>query len=176
MSYKTDVEKGFKLIRCISPPIIFVNDPIGIGKSSFVNRFKKEGFSVLTISNEINVGKIHKYLENRKDKSFDHNPIIIEAKIQDEKIISDIFSNEFHNFTYVYIYPNNPKKYKENLSQNIDQEINIPNLNNLIEEVRSSDSREQLLNKLTLELINLNKLIYNKHLEIFDNKILTILI
>lgn len=152
MSYKTDTEKGFKLLRSVSPPIIFVNGPSMIGKTFFVNKFKKEGYSILTLveDSDNNLDKILNFLKNQKRLGIDHMSCIIEANIKNEKLISDIFSNEYHNFTYVFLYPNNLKKYKEYIKDtNKEQLIDL-----------STEARER----------------YKRHLEYFDDKILTILI
>lgn len=180
MSYKIDPEKGFKILRCISPPIILVNGPLAVGKSTFVNNFKREGFSILNI-NEMPLENIRKYLKNRKERAIDHNPVILEANIDNDKTISEIFDGEFHNFTYVYVYPNNAKSYKEHLTSKINSEkIYLPKnqdkIAKEIEQIKQSSDQDKQITKLTVELINLNKEIYNIHLETFEEKILTILV
>lgn len=184
MSYKLDPEKGFKLLRCVSPPVIFLNGPYSVGKSEFANKFKKEDFSVLNLvgmNEDKMVDTVQKYLKNRRDKYIDHHPVIIEACVTDDELISNMFSGEFHNFTYVYVYPNNSKKYKEKLISKIKAKSPHPftgETAKLIQLISSSDeaTADKLSTKLTVELINSNKTVYNNHLETFDNKILTILI
>lgn len=189
MSYKIDSEKGFKLLRCVSPPIIFVNGPLAVGKSEFTNKFKKEGFSVLNINDIVSekennkiIETVQKYLKNRKLKSFDHNSLIIEANITDDKLISDIFNDEFHNFTYVFIYPNNSTNYKEHLLLKIKSEESLllpkgqEDIKSMIKTMISNEENNKKINKLTVDLINITKNVYSKHLETFDNKILTILV
>lgn len=220
MSYKTDIEKGFKLLRCISPPIIFVNGPYCVGKTNFINKFKKEGFSVLiyddyvlkTNSKNVSVQDvIYKYLLNRKQKKQDHTPIIIEANINDENVISNIFKDDFHNFTYVYMYPNNSENYMKNIenklkylalleSEPLDQtqtQSQTQNNNNKKENKKENNPVQILTNeyvklskdyktnqnqcvkivkKITVDLMQESKKIYQNHLEFFEDKILTILI
>lgn len=178
MSYKIDPEKGFKILRCISPPVILINDVAGIGNSEMAVRFKKEGYSILNAKN-MNAEQVQKYLSNRKEKSFDHNSLIMEFGTGDDKLISDIFSGEFHNFTYVFLYPNNAKLLKEKLREKISGGGGFPeDLTSLVEQIKKTkveQEKEKLLTKLTVETLKIVKEIYGKHLETFDDKILTIL-
>jgi|GEM_PF-3988914 len=183
-SYKIDLEKCFKLLRCISPPIIFINGPWAIGKNVLVDKFKKEGYSILTLGNKT-VEEVQKFLKSRKQR-FDHTSLIIEANFSntDSKIISEIFSDDFHNFTYVFVYPNNAKKYKEKISEKLSEEISEKSkhsgmLNSILEMKKQKENPvkiENSTNKLTMSLISEAKKIYQEHLEIFDYKILTVLV
>lgn len=176
MSYKVNAEKGFKLLRSVSPPIIFINGMFASGKNEFIEKFKEEGFSVIKFQS---VEQIQKYIKNRKGK-FDHNSLIIDANLKDENIISNIFIEDFHNFTYIFIYPNNPTEFKQrilneinNWKQNINQ-ISNSIIDDTLENLQKKNITSDQLIDLS-EFLKLNQEIYQKHLNFFDHKILTIL-
>jgi len=162
----------------LSPSIIFVNGPPCVGKTYFTNKFKNESISVMELNNQpINdrrIAYIHKYF-----KSNEHTSAILKANISDGADISKIFSK---NFTYVFIYPNSARAYKERLLNAIktNKKINgIPDdLVDLFNEIKQKEALgdvDDLLTELTTKIINNTRLIYDDHLKLFNNKILLIL-
>lgn len=164
MSYKVNIEKGVKLLRSVSPPIIFINGMIASGKEEFIQLLKEEGFSTIKFKS---ITQIQQYLKNRKGK-FDHMPLIIDANINDAKMISDIFTDEFHNFTYVFMYPNEQKEFSKRLNEK------LPNYKHEEYEIVPSNFGVKKNNDV-LDFLKINREIYNNHLEFFEERILTIL-
>jgi len=180
MSYKTDSDKGFKLLHCLSPPIIVINDPFQID-SSFVRQFKEDGYSVLDTT-EMNQEKIKSYLDSRKSR-FDHQTLIIFVRINDPERLNQLLPEEYQIFTLVILYPNDNKKYRDLLKQQIANDSFKPESNAEIEELVKEIKKEtddiklnNLANKLTAKMISSNKEIYQKFLNYFEEKFLTILI
>lgn len=177
--YKTDIEKGSIILECISPPIILLNGGFGIGKTYFSEQFKKKNFSVMNLPKDknfesiVDIDKIQNVLKNRKN--FDHYPIIIEANISDENIISKIFSGNYQNFTYVFMYPNNSKNYRANIQKKLENNEYPMEIKELFEEYKINNNIN-IINKITLFLLNKNKEIFKRHLEFFEDKLFTILI
>lgn len=166
MSYKVDAKKGYKALRSISPPIIFVNGMIASGKDDFLQLFKDDSYSIVKFKA---VPQLRSYMTNRKGR-FDHNPLIIDANVKDENMINDIFSGEFHNFTYVFIYPNQANEFEKKI---------LPIINDFKNGAYKATDYEIFPNNkndlTSLDFLKLNREIYKAHLEFFDNKILTIL-
>lgn len=203
-AYKVDIDKGYKILRCISPPIILLNSPPAMDKTEFIKKFRDDGYSILSdvsdLSDDKQIKKIHQILTDRKYKNMDHTPLIIDANIINENLIIKIFNDNFNNFTYVFLYPNNSKLYKEHItnylsnktSQNLFDNFNQLKLNTIIDLINNilktdqdnnlknklmiEKERDKNITKLTIELIKLSKETYQRHLEMFDNKIFTILI
>lgn len=180
MSFKVDPDKGFRILRSVAAPVIFVNGLVGSGTTEFVNRFRSENYDILRFKDPDPMVLL-RHLNSRKERNLDRNPIMIEANIPDAHRVAEIFRGDFC-FTYVYVYSNNPKRYRARLDELRQRDgIYIPpehqHIRNMLDKIQQTDGidRSELLNKLTIDLSQLNTTTYDKHLSMFDNKILTIL-
>lgn len=195
-AYRVDIEKAIKLIKCVRPRITYINGLFGSGKTYITDEFKKDGFSVLSLDKiyaridrsdtqdvlgiqELLVKEVHAHLR-RFESSV---PVIIEGFMKDPVVLRDIFTGEFEIFTYAYMYPNNPKRYKDRLIHSMTERNwsfkhtpysfppHIVNAGDL-DELRDSGKGA---NTVVKKLIEINRDIYKKHLDAFDEHILTIL-
>lgn len=196
-SYRISYDKAELMLNCVRPRIMFINGIFGTGKTHLAQSFKDNDSNVLSLdriykrlngsvstlpSSEIRavvISEIRSYL-----KRFDGStPIVIEGFIHDPTVVQDIFSNEFEIFTYVYMYPNNAKRYKDRLIESMnsrnwsfeDTPYSIPPdliQDKDLEELRNSGKGA---NTAVRKLLEINKRIYEAHLEAFDSSIITVL-
>jgi hypothetical protein len=166
--YKTDKEKASKIIESLSPPLILINGPWAIGKTTFCKQF-----SDYSIYNFDTVEKLHKYLENRKEKKLNHTPLIIKAEIKDAEIIDKMFVDDHHNFSYVFMYPNNGENYKKQVVEKL-QKHKPTGYEDLAEEFQKSGD-QKYATKITAKLMKDWREIYQQHTEHFQDRIFTIL-
>lgn len=191
--YRVDIEKAIKLIRCVRPRITYINGLFGSGKTYITNQFKSDGFSVLSLD------KIYARIDRSDNKNIQEHlmkevhshlrrfessvPVIIEGFMKDPAVLRDIFTGEFEIFTYAYMYPNNAKRYKDRLMHSMTERnwsfdhtpysfpphiVNVKDLDVLRESGKGA-------NTVVKKLIEINRDIYKKHLDAFDDRILTIL-
>jgi hypothetical protein len=172
MAYKVDSEKGYRILRCLTPPRILINSPPFTNAQDFANKFKSEGFSVLCVSDlrsESNQAKI----KNIWDRN-SNNPIIIQFYEPDIKIILDLFKG---NYSYVYLYPNNPKEYSNQVIEFLESDLDASSVTvldpNLINTARKSKKET---NSFIKNLLDNNRNTYKEHCTVYDDKVFTILI
>ncbi len=173
MSYKTDSEKGFKLLKCLSVPIIIVVGPFGVGKTDFASKFKSEGYSVLNLGK--NKSQIDKTISAHLAKS-KNMLVMIEVNISNPEELNKLLTN--YMFSLVYLYPNSGAKYKSNVESKLKQDDlklsdNEMELQPKIEEYIKTRTG---LTKIVSELMKKNNETYEKYLEFFEDKLLTVLI
>jgi len=169
--YKTDREKSYKIIESLSPPLILVNGPWAIGKHTFCKQF-----SDYSIYNFDDTEKLHKYLENRKNKKMDHTPLIIKAEIKDPLLIDKIFINDFHNFSYIFMYPNKGETYKDQVSKKLKKDKPTETeLKDLADKYQQNPD-DKIATKITAKLMKEWHVIYQTHTEHFQDRLFTILI
>jgi hypothetical protein len=188
-AYRVDMDRAIKLIECVRPRLCYVNGIFGSGKTYFAEHFKAEGYNVLSLD-KIYTRIQNTPLESMRDRLVTevHShlrrftgvvPIIVEGFLRDPAIIQDIFSEEFEIFTYVYIYPNNPKRYKERIESNMAKEgwhlAHIPYSfpPSIIDLTSTSEGKSN--NTIIRELIDINKKVYESHLSACDSRMLTVL-
>ena len=168
MSYTTNkLDLAKKILRSVSPALIFVNVPVGVDFSPMREFFKTESWHVYglpDLPNLLDMEKwlagIHAYMHGRKTESNMHIPLVLFGNIADPDVISNIFIDEFYNFTYVYMVPADAKAYRERIVTVIDS---LPNPTKL--------TPKKLADGLFIEASTT----YKKHIEAFDNRIFTIL-
>lgn len=164
MSYKTDPEKGLKILKSLNPQIILINSLFGLNRSELISGLKES--NILTVL-KYDSGNPKKIIQsfNRWREFSNHTLLVIEGEFKNpEEIISVLTEDCF--FSYVYIYPNNLEKFQELVKKNEENpEYLLKYLN--------PDSISQ---NPVLDLLKLNKTIYNQHLDFFENRILTILV
>lgn len=196
-SYRVDYEKAERLLTCVRPRIMFINGVFGTGKSHIAEVFKKYGYNVISLD------RIYERINSDIDKiptigirkavvsevrahlmRFEGTiPIVVEGFIRDPTLVSDIFSDQYDIFTYVYMYPNNPKRYKERIIHSMKEHewklSNVPY--GIPPDLLNDDELEELrtsgrgANTAIRKLVDINKKIYKEHLEEFDNVVITVL-
>jgi len=177
MSYKTDSERAHNILYCLTPPRILINSAAYVNGKQFSDRFKKEGFSVLSvgkfdsrIANEQMLIKIKKFWESPSQ-----NPVVVEGYFPMAEDISNVFTGVY---SYVYLYPNTLKSYAGEIiamihsSENHDSEIRrLRELEKTGDPLFKSD-----FEKFVRGVADKNREIYKEHCDMFDDKILTVLI
>lgn len=169
MSYRVDEEKAYDILYCLTPPRILVNRPLYVNGRNFVNKFKKEGFSVLSLD-KLDPAKIKKTWNLSS-----HNPVIIEGCFENTE---DIVSNFTGIYSYIYLYPNTTQNYAHQIldhitsdTSNTDEIVNIRNL-----KLKGDPSWKKEFELLVGNCAKKNQTLYKEHCKLFDNKILTVLI
>jgi hypothetical protein len=178
MSYKTDIDKTIKILKCINPSILFINTLISNQKDYFSSELKKIGFSVYEINGDLKsqINKVQSYL-SRTMKTLNHSSLALLGTVFNPEDIEDLFSGDCQIFSYIYLYPNNQQKYKERIISDIQtKSFNVSLYPDDIRALVKDNMNDNAFNKLTLKLSELNKNIYQKHLDLFDDKIFTVLI
>jgi hypothetical protein len=140
MAYKIDSDKGVRILRTLMPPVVFVNGMVDT--TSFTVKLKAEGFSVFPIKS---VEAAQKFLARKRT-----NPVVLEGWIESTDVINQIFGDVL--YSYVWIYPNNPKELWKRMGSNKDDAQKVK------------------------DIVNKNQKIYNEHLSVYEERILTILI
>jgi adenylate kinase family enzyme len=151
-SYKVTAEKALRVLYCLTPPLIFINGPPKVGKTTFAKKLAAEGFSIFTIPSVNGVAEAKKYLQRNYLGKKPQNPIILEGWIENADDINKIFDG-VPTYSYVYIYPNNAKDYWQRVTSGDSKRTN---------EVKT--------------LLQKQKTIYQQHLEEYEEKILTVLV
>lgn len=152
MSYKVDSDKAFRILRCLAPPIIFINGIPRVGKTTFAEKFKSEGFSVYNIGDtQDRISKAQSYLR-RMRKSNNPQSVILEGWIENPEELAEIFV-EHPNYSYVWLYANQGDNYWKQHSN---------------KDTKTRDLVKTMLQK--------QRKLYELHLEEYDQKILTVLI
>jgi len=196
-AYRVDIEKAVNLILCVRPRICYVNGLFGSGKTYFTEKFKSEGFNVLSLDKiyaRINGSSADMSYEQIQDtlvneirthlQRFEGSiPVIVEGFMRDPEILHKIFTEEFELFTYIYMYPNNAKRYKERLLQTMEDRgwsfeytpYSFPPY--ILNEKELSVLRKsgKGANTVVRKLIEINRDLYGAHLEAFDSHIFTVL-
>jgi hypothetical protein len=179
MSYKTDQDKAYSILYCLTPQRILINSPLGVNGKIFANRFKKEGFSVLSVG-VFDLMSASAILKNKIKKLWNgksQNPVLIEGKFSSTEDIAELFTGVY---SYVYLYPNSLKGYARMIHDSIvgDNKGAIPNTDKeRLEKIRNiPEEFNKELGLLTKKYSEINRSLYREHCEIFDNKILTVLL
>jgi len=141
--YKVDADKAFKILMATSPKVIFINGIRFSEIDSFVERFKNENVNLMhldTVYKRLSSNSLET-MEEIRDYFAECEPTV--EKTLDELLINElkayvnrskttcIIAGNLGNvnviqkslgelFTYVYIYPNSEKLYKESVNVAID--------------------------------------------------------
>lgn len=107
MMFKTSEESIILLVEAMCPNLVFVNVPEFIDYSNFVDLFKNlEWSKVDLLMTKTSLSTLNQIIiRNIKVQC----PTVIFGDIQDYDQLIEIFEDEW--FAYIYMYPNNKKKY-----------------------------------------------------------------
>jgi hypothetical protein len=200
-TYRVEIDRAIKLILCVRPRITFVNGIFGSGKTYFSERFKSEGFNVISLDKIY--ARMHKIADAGDANIVDAEmrrmlvtdiqthlqrfegsvPVIIEGFVRNPMILHEIFTNAFELFTYVFMYPNNPKRYKDRLLQAMvvrnwsfeHTPYSFPPHILDDQELKKLRTSGKGANTVVKKLIETNRMIYEEHLKAFDHRIVTVL-
>jgi hypothetical protein len=178
MSYKTDQAKAIKILRCLTPPRVLVNGPPMVDMSEFVRELGGDGFNaVLAHGDDASRQRIGKIWKRKGSGSTLVAGCIPEGWMLDgnEKIFNGSYS-------YVFLYINNPQEYAKLVMNFIKSSSPPPagldaETRRLITEARAPGADiAGLARRLVAELLKSNRETYQRHCDIFEERILTVLL
>lgn len=101
-SYKIDPGKGERIIVCADPRFVFINGVARSGKSQFAARFREHGYDVVAFYKPPSPDAARAVCRRSCHA-------VVEGFVPDYETVARFFEGE--PFTYVWMYPNDPRAY-----------------------------------------------------------------
>jgi hypothetical protein len=168
MAYKTDMTRAINIINCMTPARTVINIPKYIDQS-FMEEFKNRDFNIINIGNYDEVDeKVLRKLNNFWNDSKKY-PLMVIGNLTSgfESIFTGVYS-------YVYICPNSIKSYGSQIIKHINTDDSLLLFSNMLSEKKPEFKTE--FGNFVKMMYDQNIKILDEHREIFDDKIIIVLI